>query len=154
MRGIILREAKPADIPGMLGLYGQNGYDDGRVLDIKTATAILEKTAYYPFYRFYVAEEGDSIVGTFALLVMDNIGHMGAPSAVVESVAVAPAHQGTGVGRHMMTYSMQVARSHGCYKLALSSSDKRHRAHEFYEKIGFTRHGASFQVILEEEVQQ
>ena len=35
-----------------------------------------------------------------------------------------------------------------CYKLVLSSNAKRARAHEFYDKLGFRRHGISFWIDL------
>ena len=36
-----------------------------------------------------MAELNGEIVGTFALLIMDNLAHLGAPSGVVEDVVVA-----------------------------------------------------------------
>ena len=36
----------------------------------------------------------------------------------------------------------------GCYKVVLSSSDKRDNAHEFYQSLGFEQHGYSFVVDL------
>jgi GNAT superfamily N-acetyltransferase len=92
-----------------------------------------------------------TIVGTFALLVMDNLGHLGAPSAIVEDVAVDPQHQGHGIGRAMMKFALDRAQEQGCYKLMLSSNAKRERAHAFYESLGFTRHGFSFRVDLRKE---
>ena len=46
------------------------------------------------------------VVGTFALLIMDNLGHLGAPSAVVEDVAVDPEWQAQGVGKVMMYHAL------------------------------------------------
>jgi len=51
----------------------------------------------------------------------------------------------------MMRHAMQCSRMAGCYKLVLSSNAKRARAHEFYEKLGFERHGYSFFVSLDRE---
>jgi len=84
MNDFVIRQALRADLPGRLALYGQSGYDDGDVLDEPAAAAILPKAACYTFYRFYVAVSEGLIVGTFALLLMDNINHKGTPSAIVE----------------------------------------------------------------------
>ena len=82
--------------------------------------------ATYPEYAVYVARVKDgSVVGTFALLVMDNLAHMGTPSAVVEDVCVDEQLRGQGIGRAMMHLAMEFARQCGCYKLALSSNAKR-----------------------------
>ena len=44
---------------------------------------------------------------------------------------------------------MALSRAAGCYKLALSSNIRFERAHAFYDKLGFQRHGYSFVVELE-----
>jgi ribosomal protein S18 acetylase RimI-like enzyme len=67
-------------------------------------------------------------VGTFVLLIMDNLGHMGVPSAVIEDVAVDPEWHGRGVGKMMLDYALTVASKEGCYKAVLSSNLKRERA--------------------------
>lgn len=69
------------------------------MLPLPDATRIWARMASYPNYKLYVAVQGAQVVGTFALLVMDNLGHLGAPSAVVEDVAVDPAIQGQGRGK-------------------------------------------------------
>jgi GNAT superfamily N-acetyltransferase len=44
----------------------------------------------------------------------------------------------------MMQHAQQQARAAACYKLVLSSNQKRERAHAVYESLGFQRHGFSF----------
>ena len=146
---ISIRQANEDDLPSVLALYAQPDIDNGDVLDVTSARAILGRFAEYPDYRLFVAEQGGIIVGSYALLVMHNLGHLGAPSAVVEDVVVGLAQQGKGVGKEMMRHALAEARERGCYKLALSSNMKRDRAHAFYEALGFQRHGYSFLVELE-----
>ncbi|MGV3634794.1 MAG: GNAT family N-acetyltransferase [Pseudorhodoplanes sp.] len=144
-----MRPAVKGDLPAVLALYAQPHMDDGRVLALKDAEAIFDRFGRYPDYTLYVAEIGGVIVGSFALLVMDNLGHLGTPSAIVEDVVVDPARHSTGVGRSMMDFAIEAARGKGCYKLVLSSNAKRTRAHAFYESLGFERHGYSFRVLYE-----
>lgn len=146
---LTVREATRGDLPAVLALYAQPAFDDGDVLSPAEAERMLERFAAYPDYALYVAEEEGRIVGTFALLVMDNLGHRGAPSAIVEDVVVDASLQGRGIGRRMMAEALDIARSKGCYKLALSSNQKRQAAHAFYESLGFERHGFSFRVQLD-----
>jgi GNAT superfamily N-acetyltransferase len=61
---------------------------------------------------------------------------------------VAPDCQSMGIGRRMMAFARERCAENGCYKLALSSNLKRERAHEFYESIGFEKHGYSFRVTF------
>jgi len=70
-----------------------------------------------------VAEGDGRIMGSFALLVMVNLGHQGTPSAIVEDVVVSQSHQEQGVGRSMMAF-----------------------VHAFYEALGFERHGFSYRI--------
>jgi GNAT superfamily N-acetyltransferase len=144
-----VRKASAADMPGVLALYAQPDLDDGKVLSVDEAVALLERFGRYPDYTLYVAEQADEIVGTFALLVMDNLGHLGTPSGIVEDVVVAPTRQGQGIGQAMMAFALEACRQKGCYKLMLSSNAKRTRAHAFYESLGYERHGYSFRVNLE-----
>ncbi|MDP3354411.1 MAG: GNAT family N-acetyltransferase [Polaromonas sp.] len=140
------RPALEAELPGVLRLYAQPDIDDGNVLALADAKRIWERMATYPNYKLYVALQGTQVVGTFALLIMDNLGHLGAPSAVVEDVAVDPAVQGQGIGKAMMRHAMALAAESGCYKLALSSNLMREKAHAFYDSLDFERHGYSFRI--------
>lgn len=144
-----IRPAAKADVPAVLKLYAQPDMDNGQVLAIEEAESIFDRFGRYPDYTLYVAEIGEAVVGSFALLVMDNLGHLGTPSAIVEDVVVDPACHSTGVGRSMMAFAIETARAKGCYKLALSSNAKRVRARAFYESLGFERHGYSFRVLYE-----
>src|SRR5690606_1039389 len=102
--------------------------------------------ADYPDYTLFVVMLNDRVAGSFALLVMHNLGHLGAPSAIVEDVVVDLDLQGQGIGQAMMRFAMARCREKGCYKLMLSSNARRERAHAFYEALGFERHGYSFRI--------
>jgi GNAT superfamily N-acetyltransferase len=144
-----VRAAGIDDLAGVLALYAQPDIDDGDVLSIDEAAHIFQRFERYPDYTLYVAELDGQIVGSFALLIMDNLGHLGAPSGIVEDVVVDPARHGRGIGRAMMRFAIERCRERHCYKLMLSSNAKRASAHAFYEALGFARHGYSFRIELE-----
>ena len=147
--GIVIRQAADEDLPALLGLYREAGFGTGTVVDVPAARALLERIRTYPDYRLYVATlDGGPPVGTYVLLIMDNIAHDGRPLAIVEQVVVAREQQGKGLGKAMMHHAMAEARKANCYKLQLSSHTRFHDAHAFYDKLGFTRHGYSFYVDL------
>jgi GNAT superfamily N-acetyltransferase len=145
---LVLRPAQLEDLPAVLGLICLLE-SDGRVLDAVSAQQIFARFQSYPNYTLYVASIGSEIIGTFALLIMDNLAHLGAPSAILEDMVVKTSYQGKGVGRAMITFALQVCRSAGCYKLVLSSSLRREDAHRFYQKLGFKQYGLCFAVNLE-----
>ncbi|WP_308388818.1 GNAT family N-acetyltransferase [Acidithiobacillus sp. AMEEHan] len=144
-----IRAAQIDDLPAILQLYAQPGMDDGKVLDVSRAESIFQRMQQYPNYRLFVAQENDNIVGSYALLIMDNLAHRGAPSAIVEDVVVSPTRHGQGIGKQMMRHAMNLAREAACYKLVLSSNAKRDAAHAFYKSLGFDLHGFSFRVDFE-----
>ena len=123
----------------------------GCVLSLERAQGIFLRIGNYPDYRIYLAEQGERPVGTFALLIMDNLGHLGTPSAIVEDVVVCADCRGTGIGREMMRFATGLARDKGCYKFFFSSNLNRTEAHHFYEQLGFEKHGYSFFLNLPAE---
>lgn len=145
---IVIEAATESDLPAILALYAQPEIDDGQQLSPPAAKEIFARINTYPNYTVFVAKVKGEIVGTFALLIMDNLGHLGASSGLVEDVAVSPIRQGGGIGTAMMKFAMEKCREAGCYKLALSSSLNRTKAHRFYRALGFEQHGYSFLVVL------
>lgn len=143
---VIMRAAVEADLARVLELYAQPALDDGKRLALEDARRLHARFADYPDYKLYVACVDGRVVGTYALLIMDNLAHCGTPSGIVEDVAVDPSFQGRGVGRLMMEDARARCARAGCYKLVLSSNLRREQAHRFYDSIGFERHGYSFRV--------
>jgi ribosomal protein S18 acetylase RimI-like enzyme len=143
---ISFRKAIKEDLPEVLRLYAQPEMDDGNVLSLPDAERVFDKIGHYPDYNIYVAVYNEQIIGSFELLIMDNLGHLGTPSAVIEDVVVDPKWQGQGIGKMMMQEALTICDRKGCYKAVLSSNLKRNRAHAFYESLGFKRHGYSYYV--------
>jgi GNAT superfamily N-acetyltransferase len=148
MLPIEIREAAEADLPAILRLLSESGIDSGHSFTLDEARAHLALIRSQSDFRLLVALIDGEIVGTYSLVIVPKLGKRGAPSGVVEDVAVAPQRQGQGIGRAMMQHALEECRKAGCYKLALSSNVKREGAHRFYESLGFERHGYSFAVFL------
>jgi GNAT superfamily N-acetyltransferase len=144
---ITILQATKNDLPSILNLYA-TVLDKGETLALEPANALFEKMLSYPNYHVFVAKTDNEVVGTFALLIMDNLAHMGTPSGVVEDVVVSEASQGQGIGKEMMFFAIERCREFGCYKMVLSSNLKRIEAHQFYENLGFEKHGFSYRINL------
>lgn len=143
-----IRQAVLNDLPRILEIYRELTEDPEDKISIIEAENKFKKIESYPDYKLYVAEYGNQIIGTFALLIMDNIAHRGEPSSIIEDVAVKKEFQGKGIGKEMMRFAMNLSRQKGCYKMVLSSHMRRDQAHKFYESLGFKKHGFSFIVEL------
>lgn len=144
MNNILIRPATNDDLKSILHIYSQPDMNNENILPLLEAERIFKRINKYPNYKIYVAEHESQVIATFALLIMDNLAHMGAKSGIIEDFVVSEEWQGKGVGRKMMEFAMEVCRKHNCYKLVLSSNKKREKAHSFYKSLGFKKHGFSF----------
>lgn len=140
---IQIRPATIDDVENILYIYAK-ALDNDNVLSVEKGQEIFLKQQQYPDYQVFIAELDNEIVGTFALLIMENMAHLGTPSAVVEDVGVLPTIQSKGIGKLMMEFALNYAKEKGCYKMSLSSNLRREKAHQFYESLGFQKHGFSF----------
>ncbi|MCX5513198.1 GNAT family N-acetyltransferase [Kaistia algarum] len=148
MMDLVLRPITEADLPALLALYAQPSFNKGHVISLDAAKAIFARFAAYPDYAIYFAEADGEVLGTFALMIIDNIAHWGTPTAMIENVVVREDRQGGGIGRAMMNAACALAQTKGAYKVALSSNLANERGHAFYEGLGFEKHGFSFRLEL------
>lgn len=146
--GLRIREAVEADLPVVLALLQELGPAEAP-LPLPRAQAMFAAMQATRRVRVWLAETAAGPVGTYTLLIMDNLCHGGTPSAIVESVVVAAGARGGRIGEAMMHHAMDCARQAGCYKLVLSSNNRRLDAHRFYRRLGFTQHGVSFMVATD-----
>ena len=147
-----VRPARREDLPALMALVAQPDMDGALLLPADDGARAFDRIAGTPGHTVFVAVEGDEVVGTFALVVVQHLSHGGGRSAVVEDVVVRTDRQGRGIGRALLRAAADEARRAGCYKLALSSGLHRIGAHAFYERIGLARHGVSFRLDLASDV--
>ena len=139
-----IRQATVDDVAQILAAYRDAGLETAISFTPEEGREHFAVFARYPNYRVFVAELDGEIVGTYALLIMDNLAKHGRRSGVVESVAVSPRHQRLGIGSALMEHAREQCEQAGCNKFVLSSGLSREEAHRFYESIGLARHGYSF----------
>jgi len=101
-----VREALEDDLPSLLSLYAELDQEGAPVLSEEDAFALLARIQSSSNQRIYVATVGGEVVGTFALLTMDNLAHGGAPLGLVESVVVNARMRRQGIGTQMMRFAV------------------------------------------------
>ena len=82
MSAVHIREARQADLESVLALYAAIEDSPADVLTLEEAQAVWAQFARYPSYRLLVAcdsAQHSAVVGTYALLIMQNLAHQGAP---------------------------------------------------------------------------
>lgn len=148
---VFIRTAVEADIPRILELYRQLAINP-----VSTAPGPIPEDYYKAFnamsalpgYHLLVVEEDSAIVGTAVLAILPGLSHNARPFAVVEYVVVDEKYRGRGIGRELMDYARGLAEKAGCYKIMLTSDNRREDAHEFYESIGFEASAHGFRLYF------
>ena len=84
-----------------------------------------------------VAQMDGEVVGTLQLTLTPSISFRGGKRATVESVRVDKRFRGAGIGRAMMLWTMDLAKSKGCISMQLTTNTDRADAHRFYQQLGF-----------------
>ena len=111
-----IQKACKSDLTSILNLYAESDIDNGKKLYLTAAEKLFDKILSYPNFNVYVALSNDKIIGTFELLIMDNLAHMGLSSAIVEDVVVHSDYRGQGVGKKMMDQLMTPKNSTDFFK--------------------------------------
>ncbi|WP_078381920.1 GNAT family N-acetyltransferase [Sutcliffiella halmapala] len=143
---MFIRELRKQELTIYLELLKE--LDREMVFSINEAEQLFEQIKVYPFYKIFVLEVDKQIAATFTLIICDNFGHGGLKFAIVENVVVHPSFKRMGIGKQMMDMAAEIATENNCYKLMLSSNEKREDAHAFYDALDFKRHGVSFMMEL------
>lgn len=83
-----------------------------------------------PEVRFFVARDGDTVLGCGALKLCDGYGE-------VKSMFTAPEGRGRGIAAAILTRIESEARAAGLPCLRLETGDLLHEAHRLYARQGF-----------------
>jgi ribosomal protein S18 acetylase RimI-like enzyme len=90
-----------------------------------------------PSDHFFVAEDTDATRVGFLHLQVQRDFFSGARACHVSDLAVAPGHDGRGIGRALLAHAETWARAHRCKMLTLSVFPGNTRARALYERSGF-----------------
>jgi GNAT superfamily N-acetyltransferase len=86
--------------------------------------------------RFWVALEGDTVIGTVAVREVDG------DTAKLNRMFVQSRCYGQRVGQQLLDCALDFAKAHGFREIVLNTHVRMERAHHFYEKNGFVRFAA------------
>ena len=84
-----------------------------------------------------VAELDNQVVGTLQLTLITYLTYQGGKRALIEGVRTDKSVRGQGVGKAMLEWTIQKAKSEGCHVVQLTTDKTRPDALEFYKKLGF-----------------
>jgi ribosomal protein S18 acetylase RimI-like enzyme len=127
---ISIRPVETKDIPSLKGLFKQLGY--------KTDTASLEQRIgeHHDTLCTLVAESDKEVCGVIVINFIMPI-HENNLWALISALVIDESSRGEGVGQQLLIASERIAAMRNCSQIELSSSEKRIRAHKFYENNGY-----------------
>ena len=141
-----LRAVSVTDAAALATLLQQLAPDEPRA---DTKLLALRLSALSVSCVVLVAERDGKLLGTCTLNLIEHLAHNFARSAILEDVVVDGEVRGQGIGQALMGKALERARTWGCYKVALSSSQNREAAHAFYANLGFKPHGISLALTID-----
>jgi len=141
MTSLVIRDATERDVPAIVAMLADDDKgglreDVSGVLNPGYAAAFAAINAD-PNHHLLVAERGGILIGTFQLTFLPGLSHRGAWRGQIEAVRIARERRGQGLGREMIEWAIARCRDRGCRMVQLSTHRSRHRAHAFYERLGF-----------------
>lgn len=137
---VVVRDATPSDVPGLLPLLAELGYP----MSLGTATERLAAlTAEDPSGRLLVAVAEGRLLG-FATLHVTPVLHRATGVGRVTGLAVLPEAQGSGVGRRLMEAAEAHFEALGLCRVEVTSGPTHLPAHEFYRRLGYADQGVRF----------
>lgn len=136
---LAMRDAGATDIPAIVAMLADDMLGRDREAGIVDPAYLAAFAAIEadPNNRLLVAVQGGELVGCFQLTFIPGLGRGGAWRAQIESVRVAAASRGHGIGAAMMRWAIEQARERGCVLVQLTTDKRRGDAHRFYRRLGF-----------------
>jgi GNAT superfamily N-acetyltransferase len=143
---LTIRELEAADLDVLLALYGDLHAGDEPVLP-ERAQAVWSAIKADPAQLYLGAFLGRELVAACNAAIIPNLTRGCRPYAVIENVVTAASHRRQGYGSAVLEEAVARCWARDCYKVMLMSATGRPAAHEFYEALGFDRHGKQAFVI-------
>jgi GNAT superfamily N-acetyltransferase len=139
-----IRAARTDDADAVARLLTQLGYpsDPGAVDERLERLQVVGD-------RVVVAELDGEVVGLAHLQVTPAI-ERDRPAAKLGVLIVDEARRGHGIGRALVAAMEAEARLRGCELLFVTTAERRHDAHAFYERVGLEHTGRRYSRTLSE----
>lgn len=142
-REVILRRAARTDLPMLVALIAEDALGARRdgiasAADLAAYEQAFEAIDRDPAHVLLAAEDpGSDVVGTLQVSFLPGLSRRGGWRAQIETVRVAVALRGQGLGSQMIRWALEEATERGCALVQLTTDKQRADAHRLYERLGF-----------------
>jgi ribosomal protein S18 acetylase RimI-like enzyme len=137
-----IRRPESGDMEALAELMTQLGYPTrASEMQMRMEMILANKN-----YATFVAVSGGKVCGMIGTLTCYTYEHNG-PSARILALVVSEKMRGRGVGEALITAAENDLARRNIRRVAVNARFERTRAHEFYEKLGYTKNG--FRLVKE-----
>lgn len=126
----LIRAAALNDIPTLQTLFLQLGYQT-EPENLKRHINDANNS-----FNLLVAEAEQGVCGVIVVNFISPV-HENGLWALISALVIDESARGTGIGQKLLLAAEQHALEKGCTQIELSSSERRVRAHHFYENNGY-----------------
>ena len=138
---LLFRQATADDLPAIVEMLADDALgamreDNTRPLAAGYLSA-FDAIEADPNNELIVACMGAQIVGVLQLTCIPNLTYQGSWRALIEGVRVAQQYRSQGVGRQLLMWAIERAKTRNCRIVQLDTHKTRADARRFYENLGF-----------------
>jgi ribosomal protein S18 acetylase RimI-like enzyme len=141
MTDTVFRKAARADLAAIVALLADDalgaGREDPSDPPNPAYVAAFEAMERDPNQLLLVADAGGAIAGCLQLTFIPGLSRKGMWRGQIESVRVARAQRGGGLGRRLFEFAIAECRRRGCGLVQLTTDAARKDAQGFYDALGF-----------------
>ena len=150
MTGLMIRKATADDLGALLALTAEDAIRSFEEPTTPTDNqrAAMAEIIEDPVHDLIVGEIDGRLVATAHLSWLRVLMYDGGLMCQIESVRTSRNLRGQGIGRQLMTHIEAEARRRGAARMQLTTNKQRARAHEFYERLGYTPSHTGMKKIL------
>lgn len=129
---ILIRSSESKDIPSLKKLFLQLGYQtDTESLEQRICDEQKQSTLC-----ILVAELEKEVCGVVVINFITPV-HENSLWALISALVIDESSRGAGIGHQLLIAAERIALDKKCSQIELSSSERRTRAHKFYENNGY-----------------
>ena len=139
---VTIRAAEAADAEALADLMTQLGYET-RASEMQMRMEAIRANKNYATFVAISKGKVCGMIGTFTCYTYEH----NSPSARILALVVAKEMRGRGVGQALIAAAEKDLAQRNIRRVAVNARFERKEAHEFYEKLGYTKNG--FRLIKE-----
>ena len=152
---LVFRQAVKGDLPRIVEMLAADSLGQGRERFSnplpETYSTAFEAITADPNNELIVACLGEEVVGVLQLTFIPYLTYQGSWRALIEGVRVAEGYRSQKVGRRLLEWAIERAKTEGCNIMQLTSDKTRGDALRFYERLGFQATHEGLKLRLEPE---